>query len=66
MKRKIDITDFTFRPVGFGIYQVIYESPVTGRRWTTIVDDMTIIDATRNADTPKIKDLEMLKRICKR
>lgn len=39
--------------------------PVTNRQWTTTTDDMYIIDATKNADNPKRKDLEALKYICK-
>jgi hypothetical protein len=44
---------------------VTYTSPVTGKQWTTAIDDMSIIDATKNNENPKKKDLEMLKWICK-
>lgn len=62
----IKLTDFTFNFIGHGHYKVIYESPKTGKTWTNIITDMTIIDATKNADNLKIKDLKDLKRICKR
>lgn len=63
---KTELGDFTFRPTGFGRYRVTYESPVTGKKWTTETHDMPLIDATRNAENPKRKDLDLLKRICKR
>lgn len=65
MTRKISITDFSFQIAGYGHYKVTYTSPVTNRSWTTTTDDMTLIDATKNADSPKRKDLEALKYICK-
>lgn len=63
--KKITIYDFSFIPSGYGHYKVIYTSPVTGKQWTVITNDMTLIDATKNADEPKKKDLERLKRLCK-
>lgn len=65
MKTRININDFNFRLAGYGRYRVIYTSPATGKEWSTTVTDMTIIDATKNADEPKRKDLEALKRLCK-
>lgn len=65
MTRKISITDFSFRIAGHGHYKVTYTSPTTNRQWTTTTDDMTLIDATKNAVSPKRKDLEALKYICK-
>lgn len=65
MKRKITIYDFDFLFAGYGHYKVTYTSPVTGKKWTVITNDMTLIDATKNADEPKKKDLERLKRLCK-
>lgn len=61
MKNKIRISDFTFSPSGHGHYKVTYTSPVTGKSWTATINDMTLIDATKNADEPKRKDLETLK-----
>ncbi len=63
---KTKISDFMFMPSGYGHYKVTYTSPVTGKKWQTITNDMPLIDATKNADDPKRADLEQLKRICKR
>lgn len=65
MKTKIQLSDFNFQVSGYGHYRVTYTSPATGKQWSTTVSDMTIIDATRNADEPKRKDLEALKWMCK-
>lgn len=62
---KTKIADFRFKFKGYGLYKVIYRSPVTGEVWETMTSDMTLIDATKNADCPKVKDLERLKRLCK-
>ena len=37
---KISKTDFTFLPSGFGHYKVVYESPVTHKKWTAIINNM--------------------------
>lgn len=63
---KTQITDFRFKFTGYGHYQVIYESPVTGKQWKKTVTDMTLIDATKNSDNPKRKDLNWLKAYVKR
>lgn len=65
MKTKISISDFTFRIVGCGHYRVTYTSPVTGKQWSVTTNNMPIIDATKNEDEPKVKDLIALKRLCK-
>lgn len=65
MKRKISITDFSFMTSGYGHYKVTYTSPNTLKMWTTVTNDMPLIDATKNAEEPKRKDLEQLKRVCK-
>lgn len=65
MKTKTNISDFTFQPAGYGHYKVTYTSPVTFKEWTTVTSNMPLIDATKNADEPKLKDLESLKRLCK-
>lgn len=56
---------FEFRTDGYGAYKVTYRSQITGKTWTTRITDMQLIDATKNADEPKIKDLKQLKRRCK-
>jgi hypothetical protein len=63
--QKTTKADFQFIYSGHGHYKVIFESPVTGKRWTKTTDNMPLIDATKNEDTPKRKDLETLKFICK-
>lgn len=64
MKTKTQLSDFNFIQSGYGHYKVLYKS-CNGKQWIAIVSDMTIIDATKNADEPKRKDLERLKQICK-
>lgn len=62
---KISITDFRFLPSGYGHYRVTYTSPVTGKEWSAVSSDMTLINATKNAEYPKVKDLNQLKYMCK-
>ena len=62
---KTRITDFTFMPSGYGHYKVTYTSPTTGKQWTKTTSNMPLIDATKNADEPKRKDLNELKRFLK-
>jgi hypothetical protein len=66
MKTKISIYDFTFTPSGYGHYKIVYESPATGKQWSTTTNDMPLIDATKNSESPKVKDLNTLKEICKK
>lgn len=65
MKTNISIHDFTFEFAGHGHYKVTYTSPKTGKQWHRTVNDMMLIDATKNADNPMKKDLEELKRLVK-
>ena len=65
MKNSISISDFYFSPSGYGHYEVTYTSPVTFKEFTAITNNMPLIDCTKNSDSPKIKDLEQLKRVCK-
>ena len=65
MKTIISLSDFSFKRIGYGHYEVIYTSPVTGKQFTTVTNDMSLIDATKNADEPKKVDLNRLKLICK-
>lgn len=65
MKNLTQLSDFTFQPRGYGHYNVTYTSPKTGKQWESIISDMTIIDAVKNSDNPKQKDLNWLKFICK-
>lgn len=62
---KTKLSDFRFVFAGYGHYKVTYTSPKTGKTHTAITSDMTLIDATKNADEPKQSDLNHLKRIVK-
>lgn len=63
--KKISICDFVREYVYAGHYEVTYTSPMTGKKWRALVTCMPMIDATFNAEEPKRKDLESLKRFCK-
>lgn len=63
---KNSISDFSFQFAGYGHYRVTYTSPKTGKAFTATTDNMPLIDATKNADNPKAKDLSHLKKVCKR
>ena len=65
MKNKITITDFRFKLIGYGHYYVKYTSPVTKKTFGYVTTDMPLIDATKNSDNPKVKDLQELKKVCK-
>jgi len=62
---QISLSNFDFQFSGHGHYRVTYTSFTTGKSWTKTIDDMTIIDETKNADYPKIKSLNHLKSIVK-
>lgn len=64
--KKSEITDFSFKFVCYGHYKVTYTSPKTGKQWSKLITDMGIIDATKNAEYPKRKDLDLLKQMVKR
>lgn len=61
MSAKIEKSDFTFLFAGYGHYKVTYQSPKTGKKWTKTINDMSLIDATKNEEFPKRKYLEALK-----
>ena len=62
---KTQKSDFTFTLSSRGMYQVTYQSPATNKKWWKTICDMPLIDATKNEENPKRKDLEILKWICK-
>lgn len=66
MRTKTNLSDFRFEFAGYGHYKVTYTSPTTGKQWSRTVDDMWMIDDTKNADEPKRKDLDRLKQFIKR
>ena len=57
---------FDFKFSGYGHYKVTYRSPITGKKWSTVTHNMTLIDATKSEENPKRKDLDRLKYICKK
>lgn len=61
----IRLCHFTFIFVGYGQYRVTYTSPNTGKIWAATINDMTLIDKTKNAECPKRTDLERLKKAIK-
>ena len=65
MKTSIQKSDFTFNFSGNGHYKVTYISPITGKNWNATTNNMPLIDATKNTDSPKICDLNDLKNVCK-
>ena len=64
MNNNIKITDFSFSFLGHGHYRVTYTYP-SGKTITSTINHMPLIDATKNADEPKKKDLIDLKRTIK-
>lgn len=62
---KTQKTHFSFEFAGSGCYRVVYTSPKTGKQWTVKTTNMSLIDDTKNAEAPKRKDLNDLKRVCK-
>lgn len=55
----------TQQVIGYGQYRVTYTSPNTGKIWAATINDMTLIDKTKNAECPKRTDLERLKKAIK-
>jgi hypothetical protein len=62
---KTELRHFDFEFAGYGDYKVTYVSPVTGKKWTIKTNNMPLIDATKNSEAPKRKDLNQLKSLCK-
>jgi hypothetical protein len=63
---KTTLSNFTFYPSGHGRYFVTFTSFKTQRKWAKTITDMEVIDATKNTDEPKQKDLNQLKKMIKR
>lgn len=64
--QKTSIHDFLFLKTGSGSYKVTYISPKTGKQYSYNTTNMRLIDCTKNAENPKIKDLNLLKKLCKK
>lgn len=58
-----DLHNFRFEPNGYGCYKVTYYTENRGDYYTTIISDMTIIDATKNAEWAKVRDIEWLRHV---
>lgn len=65
-KNEISINDFEFRFAGYGHYHVTYHSPNNMDKWCTIINDMTIIDNTKNNPNRTKVSLQNLRRLCKK
>jgi predicted Rdx family selenoprotein len=59
------INHFSFEFMGYGHYKVTYTSPATGNEWSKTINDMSIIDKTKNADYPTVASLNQLKKLVK-
>lgn len=59
---------FHFYPISSGAYLVHYQSDYdsrVGRHYEARIEDMTIIDATKNASVVKKADVDHLRRLVK-
>lgn len=65
MKNSISTTHFSLEKQGYGRYKVTYTSPVTRKQWSCLTNDSELIDKTFHCVTPKVRDLNTLKMICK-
>lgn len=59
-----DLSNFSFLLVGSGHYRVTYTT-WRGDFWRALITDMTIIDATKNAEWAKVADIKHLRYLCK-
>jgi hypothetical protein len=62
---KISRLDFTFFPLPYGHFNVMYTSPVTRKNYFKIISNIRLIDAIKHDETPKKCDLIELKRTIK-
>lgn len=60
---KIKRSDFTFLKTGHGHYKVTYTSPVTGKMWSSTINDMELIDEVKNADATQAALKRLMRRI---
>lgn len=63
--KKIQKSQFSFRPSGYGHYRVEYHTAVRGDYYVAVCDDMSLIDATKNEDYPTIAALKELAQYCR-
>jgi hypothetical protein len=56
-----DLHNFRFEYAGSGCVRVTYVTEKRGDYWSAYIHDMGIIDATKNAEWAKAKDIEWLR-----
>lgn len=61
-----DLHNFSFRFASYGAYLVTYTTDTRGDYWQARIEDMTLIDATKNADVARVKDIQALYNAVKR
>ena len=61
-----DFHNFSFEYAGSGCVRVTYFTDNRGDYWVAHINDMGIIDDTRNAEWAKAKDIEHSRRMVKR
>ena len=60
-----DLSNFKFKKVGYGHYEVKYTTPVRGDYYVAIIDDMLAIDHTLKSEIATISSIKDLIRIVK-
>ena len=60
-----DLHNFKFIKNGSGSYFVYYFTEKRGDFWRATINDMTIIDATKNAEVARVKDILRLRYLVK-
>lgn len=55
-----DLHNFSFYVASYGAYIVIYTTDHRGDFWKARIEDMTLIDATKNAEIALVKDIQAL------
>lgn len=57
-----DLHNFTFKSIGYGHYRVTYTTDKRGDYWVNAITDMSLIDATKNSEWAKLRDIEHLRK----
>lgn len=65
MSTKLSKSDFDFRLVNHGIWEVRYITPLRGDYYINLVTDAELIDATMHEDYPKQTALKQLRNATK-
>lgn len=61
-----DLHNFSFRFAGYGAYVVTYTTDRRGDYWKARINNMLLIDATKNANVAHVKDIQALYDAVKR